>query len=43
VRNEAPNLDVVFVGVDLEMALDGVGDAAILTRAAQAPASDFEG
>jgi hypothetical protein len=32
VRNEPPNLDVVRVGVDLEMALDRVGDAAILTR-----------
>jgi hypothetical protein len=32
VRNEAPNLDVVFVGVDLEMALDRMCDAAILTR-----------
>jgi hypothetical protein len=32
VRNEPPNLDVVRVGVDLEMALDRVGNAAILIR-----------
>ena len=32
VGNEAPDLDVVLVGVDLEMALDRVGDAAILNR-----------
>jgi hypothetical protein len=32
VRNEPPYLDVVRVGVDLEMTLDRVGYAAILTR-----------